>query len=226
MLCLLDIDGTLFRGSAEHAVALVEALEEAYGVPISPEALGGLDYAGRTDRWIARRLLELSGVGEDAFEERREHWVAETARRFEELAPPDMSERLLSGVEQGIRMLAGEGLRLALLTGNVEPVAHGKMERCGIGATLARGAYGSDAEERSDLVPIALGRAGGPTGDWPAEETVVVGDTPHDIACARAAGTRVLAVATGPFTPAELEGADAVVADFEEAVQVLLAWRG
>ena len=54
-------------------------------------------------------------------------------------------------------------------------------------------------------------RAGAPA-TWPRERTVVIGDTPRDIACARADGLRVIAVATGPFAAAQLAEADAVAA--------------
>jgi len=58
-------------------------------------------------------------------------------------------------------------------------------------------------------------------GGWPRERTVVIGDTPRDIACARADGLRVVAVATGPFRVDELAGADAVVKDATALVPVL-----
>ena len=41
----------------------------------------------------------------------------------------------------------------------------------------------------------------------------MIGDTPRDIACARADGVRCFAVATGPFELSELGEADAVAAD-------------
>ena len=70
-----------------------------------------------------------------------------------------------------------------------------------------QGGFGSDAEDRDELPPIARARAGG----YPRERTIVIGDTPLDIACARADGVRVLAVATGIFAADELSDADAVV---------------
>ena len=58
-------------------------------------------------------------------------------------------------------------------------------------------------------------------GDWPRSRTVVIGDTPRDIACARADDVRVIAVATGPFSVEELAGADAVVDDARAVLGVL-----
>ena len=98
--------------------------------------------------------------------------------------------------------------RLALVTGNLEPVARRKLASAGIGHWFApgQGGFGSDAEERGELPAVARARAGG----WPRERTVVIGDTPRDIACARADGLRVIAVTTGPFDAEELAEADYV----------------
>ncbi len=112
-----------------------------------------------------------------------------------------------------------ETYRLALVTGNLEPVAHRKLAAAGIGHFFARGqgGFGSDAEERGELPAIARARAGG----WARERTVVIGDTPRDIACARVDRVRVIAVATGPYTAEALADADAVVDDARAALPVL-----
>jgi phosphoglycolate phosphatase-like HAD superfamily hydrolase len=134
-----------------------------------------------------------------------------------------MSPRLAPGVAEALASLEGDPrFRFSLLTGNFEPVARLKLERAGIGRFFeeGQGAFGSDAEERNELVPVARGRAGG----WPRERTVVIGDTPRDIACARADGVRVVAVATGPFALEDLADADAVVDSAHAVVPVLEDW--
>jgi phosphoglycolate phosphatase-like HAD superfamily hydrolase len=102
-----------------------------------------------------------------------------------------------------------------LLTGNLEPIAHLKLMRAGIGRYFPRGAggFGSDAEDRTDLPAIARRRAGHDGAPHPRDRTIVIGDTPLDIACARADRVRVFAVATGPYEAPDLAAADAVVAD-------------
>jgi phosphoglycolate phosphatase-like HAD superfamily hydrolase len=108
--------------------------------------------------------------------------------------------------------------RLSLVTGNLEPIARLKLRAAGLGGWFAdgQGGFGSDSEDRSDLPAVARRRAGAAWNGgapWPRERTVVVGDTPRDIACARADGVRVVAVATGPFAAADLHGADVVLED-------------
>jgi phosphoglycolate phosphatase-like HAD superfamily hydrolase len=115
-----------------------------------------------------------------------------------------------------------DAFRFSLVTGNFERIARLKLARAGIGDWFpaGQGAFGSDSEHRDELPPIARARA----GDWPRERTVVIGDTPRDIACARADGLRVVAVATGPFGVSELADADAVIDSAESVVPVLEDW--
>jgi phosphoglycolate phosphatase-like HAD superfamily hydrolase len=109
------------------------------------------------------------------------------------------------------------GMLLALVTGNYEAIARMKLRRAGIGGFFpsGQGGFGSDHEQRAELPRIARRRAG--EGEpWPRERTVIIGDTPRDIACARADRVRVIAVATGAYRADELRGADAVARDVRE----------
>lgn len=113
---------------------------------------------------------------------------------------------------------ARDGMRLSLVTGNFEAVARLKLKAAGLGRWFARdqGGFGSDSEDRTMLPPIARRRAGEAVGletSWPRERTVVIGDTPRDIACAHADGLRCIAVTTGPHGREELSAADFVVDD-------------
>ena len=87
----------------------------------------------------------------------------------------------------------------ALLTGNVAEMARIKLEAFGVLGEFAWGAYGDEAPDRNELARLAVRRAAERHGVTP-ERCVVVGDTEHDIACARAAGAKVVAVATGSHT--------------------------
>ncbi len=110
-------------------------------------------------------------------------------------------------------------VRLAVLTGNLEPIAHLKLARAGLGAFFehGQGGFGSDHEDRTELPAIARARAGG----YPRAQTVIIGDTPRDIACARADEVRCIAVATGPYSAAELDGADVVLETAHDLLAVL-----
>ena len=97
-------------------------------------------------------------------------------------------------------------MHVALLTGNYEPAAHIKLDHFGIGHHFTWGAFGEDSADRNELGRLALVRAAARAVPPAARENVVIiGDTPHDIACARAVGARAIAVATGNYSVEELQ---------------------
>jgi phosphoglycolate phosphatase-like HAD superfamily hydrolase len=124
----------------------------------------------------------------------------------------------MPGADAALRWGAGAGHTNALLTGNIEPIAHHKLAAAGLGEWFARGqgAFGSDAEDRRELVPVARKRAGG----WPAERTVVIGDAPGDVACAVADGAVAVGL-LGHFGEDELAGAHALIGDLADLGEAL-----
>ncbi len=145
---------------------------------------------------------------------------------YERLCPEDLAAKVAPGMVELLEELAGrpDEFRLSLVTGNLEPIARLKLERAGVGRFFAagQGGFGSDDEDRGRLPGIARARASDPP--WPRERTVVIGDTPLDIACARVDQVRVVAVATGPFAVEALADADAVVDDAHALEPVLTDW--
>jgi phosphoglycolate phosphatase len=184
-----------------------------------PALDGHVEVAGRTDAAIMRDLVIAAG-GDD-FDARWPDVSEAAVAAYAELCPPDLSDRVAPGVPELLAALAArrDEFRLSLVTGNLEPIAHLKLGRAGIGHFFepGQGGFGSDHQARSELPAIARRRA----GDWPRERTVVIGDTPRDIACARADDVRVVAVATGPFGIEALADADAVVDDARALLPVL-----
>ena len=232
MLLLFDIDGTLVSGATEaHAGALYEALHVVHGIdaraatmPIAP--------AGRTDPEIARALLLQAGVSADQIDARSDAVRVRCGQAYARLCPDDLRATVLPGVGDLLAWLAGRpGVKLGLITGNYEAVARLKLRRAGLASHFpsGQGAFGSDSEDRTMLPAIARRRAGWRGSPYPRERTLVIGDTPRDIACARADGVGCLAVTTGPFAAGELNGADAVVggaAGLRPVLEPLLADTG
>jgi phosphoglycolate phosphatase len=197
--------------------------EAAAGLHGLPELDGGtVEVAGRTDAAIVRDLLLAAGV-EGAEADARWGEVQAAALEVYERLCPDLSDRVAPGVSELLDALAGRPgeFRLSLVTGNLEPIARVKLARAGIGGYFeaGQGGFGSDHISRAELPAVARGRASQPP--WPRERTVVIGDTPRDIACARADRVRVAAVATGPFAIEALADADAVVDDARALLPVL-----
>jgi phosphoglycolate phosphatase len=227
VLLLFDIDGTLLiRAADAHRDAIHEALRTVHGV--TQPARRGLEVAGRTDADIARNLLLHAGVSALQIDERADDVRIAACEAYARLCPDDLSAHVAPGMADLLeRLAAREDTVLALVTGNYEAIARLKLRAAGIGGLFrsGQGGFGSDHEDRAMLPQIARRRAGDDDGNpWPRSQTAVIGDTPRDIACARADGVRVAAIATGPYGPDDLRQADAVARDAHELDAVLGRW--
>jgi phosphoglycolate phosphatase len=233
MLLLFDIDGTLVqRASREHANALMQAIHNVHGISTNTIISWHGSAAGRTDGEIARLILLDAGLSAQRIDERAADVREECCRLYASSCPADLSQTVIAGIPQTLEWLAGlEGVQLALVTGNFEPVARVKLRAAGIGQWFAhgQGGFGSDSEDRSMLPPLARRRAGESAGlgaSWPREQTIVIGDTPRDIACAHADGVRCVAVTTGPHADDDLTQADALARSSAELRAELAALLG
>ncbi len=216
MLVLFDIDGTLLLSGGAGKRALNETFEELFGVA---GAFDGIPVAGRTDPLLLHDALAQTGLTAAADLRARFH-----DRYCERLAVTILDPLPRKGLMPGVRSLLArlEGrpdLTSALLTGNFARAARIKLEYFGLWRHFACGAYGDDAASRDELVPVAITRARRQgIAIESSAQVVVVGDTPLDIRCARAAGAWSVAVATGPYSEAELteHGADRVLPDLAD----------
>jgi len=204
-LLLFDIDGTLVDTGGAGMEALKQAARELFGAD-GPE----LDLAGSTDSGIVRGMLDHFGSD----------LTLETFyQAYLSYLPPNLEEFsgvVLPGVTPLLDRLAVSNGTLGLLTGNIAEGAWGKLDYYGLSEYFDFGAFGDDHYDRNQLGPVALERAGQHRGCiFQSENTVVIGDTPKDIACGKAMGAMTLAVATGGFSVEELAAykPDLVVAD-------------
>jgi phosphoglycolate phosphatase-like HAD superfamily hydrolase len=194
--------------------ALQEAAWEHFGGD-APE----LDLAGSTDLGVLAVLHEHFGRARGPAD--REGFFGIYLRRLVwNLAHGGFPGRVLPGAADLLDDLADQpGTSVGLLTGNIAAGAAAKMRHFGLDRHFGFGAYGCDHADRNRLGPVAMERAALHAGRrFTPAETLVIGDTPKDIACARALGAPCLAVATGRFSVEELRqaGATRVVASLEE----------
>jgi phosphoglycolate phosphatase-like HAD superfamily hydrolase len=228
-LVLWDIDGTLVRGGRTAVEAYNRALASVYQLQ---EEVARISTVGKTDAQIAIETLALHGMPPDAVLRRLESFRDAYAREVESARERVAAElTVLPGVRVVLARLRDLGVAQTLLTGNFEATARVKVEAAGLAEyfDFAIGAYGSDHHDRNCLVPIVLDRARARLGaDLSPEQTVVVGDTPRDVACARAGGARVVAVATGFPTVEELlaSSPDALLVDLSDADAAVAAILG
>ena len=191
LVWLFDVDGTLILTDGAAREAFSFAVRERLGVE---DDLRDIPFAGRTDPLILADILARHGRGLPDGEAPR-FWQTVYAR-METLLTPGRG-RLLPGVPALLEAVEEEPWWVsALLTGNTTGMARIKLGHFGITDRFVFGAFGEEAEDRNALAKVAVARAHERYG-VPPERCIVVGDTEHDIACARAAGAKVVAVATG-----------------------------
>lgn len=221
---LWDIDGTLLRASGAGVRAFVQALATVTGLEFPKE---NMDMGGRTDPEIARRILQFAGAEGD-HDQLADRMLVEIAATYAaneaEFAGGTVA---LPGVHRALIALDELGALQTVVTGNIEPIARMKVIAADVAAWLQLdvGAYGSDHHIRAELVHTASRRIADAHGALDPRNVWIVGDTPRDLDCARAAGVRCMLVATGTNDLDKLSalGADAVFADLTDLDRVLAA---
>ncbi len=216
-LILFDVDGTLLRCGPQVGPLFTGALEETFG---GYGRLPGYSFAGKTDPRIVIDLVRATGRAEVEILSKLPAMRRTYLGRLASGLKRD-GMRLLPGVRELLeRLKSRDDVLLGLLTGNWRGGAEIKLGRFDLNRYFAFGAFGDDAVDRRDLVPVAIERAVERSGrPFEPRRTLIVGDTVLDVDCARSAGVKSMAVATG-FTDAEhLEaaGADWVFPDLERA---------
>lgn len=223
VLILWDIDKTLVDSDGLGRQLCDDAFERLSGMkralPFTPD--------GSTDPTIVTDLFRLHELSIDDLS------PARVARAYEEAFQALIDQwrqraQPMPGAAQALSALAEQpGVVQSVLTGNVAGNALAKLEAIGLADNLdfEIGAYGSDEHEiRADLVTLAQQRAQAKHGVvFGPANTVLIGDTPRDIAAAHGGGARVIGVATGVFSADELREAepDAVVEDLTGIVPIV-----
>jgi phosphoglycolate phosphatase len=201
-LVLFDIDGTLLHTNAVGLRAFERTLEMHFGVR---NGIAGLKFSGRTDTGLVREIflkhkVEPSAKNFELFFDGYTHWLADLLVHAQGHACP--------GVWDWIHQLRAldQPPAIGLLTGNIRLGAELKLRRFDLWECFVTGAFADDHEERNKIAAIAHERGNQLLGaKLRGDEVLVIGDTPLDIACGRAIGAKVLAVATGGATLEELK---------------------
>lgn len=194
-LLLFDIDGTLLRADDATRKAMITTFRELFRIE---QSINNISFTGRTDpglfQDVAVKLLGRTLLDGE---------LASVAERYLSHLPAELelceSFHLMPGVAQLLPLLsAREDIILGLETGNIEPAAYLKLRRGDIDRYFSLGGFGSDSEDRTELVCIGIERARALNHNViPDENIYVIGDSPHDISAGRNLGVNTLAVGTG-----------------------------
>jgi phosphoglycolate phosphatase-like HAD superfamily hydrolase len=212
-LFLFDIDGTLISSGGAGSLAMRQAFAALWKLE---DGFSRIEFSGRTDRAILRDAWAAHGVSANEFGDDLMRFKRAYLRRL----PHTLREckgTLLPGVVETLQRLRRRGdATVALATGNFRQGAALKLRHYGIFDYFCAGGFGDRAENREDMLAEALRacRRFGAHGD-----VFVLGDTVHDIACAKAHGAVAVGVTTGPSDEATLSaaGADIVLSSMAEA---------
>ena len=216
---LFDIDGTLVNFHGAGRKSFVQALEKVFGWR---DEIAYIQFHGNTDLNVLRQIFAKHGAELTPAKQRQ--FFAALAVELEQLAADAVSTRYPGVAELLAKLASDERVALGVVTGNIESTARIKLRHVGLHHHFVHGGYSDELADRADIARQALARlrAALPPG---AEFSAVwiVGDTPFDIAAARAIGARCLAVATGRPTLAELRaaGADQVLENLADTATVL-----
>ena len=187
---LFDIDGTLLHAhGGVHTGAFSSSVEAVLGHPLS---IDGVPVHGSTDTGILRDAFRHAAIPDAIWRPRLEEIL--THMREQVLARRHhMSVTVMPGVLSMLAHLRNKGKRLGVATGNLEQIGWLKIEIAGLREWFSFGGFSDRHALRADMIANAVAAGGLPAG----ATVCVVGDTPSDIAAAKANGLPTIAVATG-----------------------------
>ena len=222
-LFLFDLDGTLMLSGNAGLRAMEKVFMDLHNLP---NAFDGIRPDGKIDPAIFREIISHRGLKlpdlDKAIELLCEKYLEELAVEM----PISPNAVLMPGIPQLLeRLFAMPDVQLALLTGNLEQGARLKCERFDLNKYFPFGAFGSDHEDRAELVRISAERAAKYLArPVPLDKNIfVIGDTPRDVECGQAYNATTVAVATLNYSADQLKktGADFVFEDFSDTDRVI-----
>ncbi len=201
---LFDIDGTLIDTGGAGRRSMERAFERVHQ---RKDACAGISFGGMTDPAILRAGLQA--IGQEPSAAAIEALLAAYVEALaEELRAAQC--RVHAGMVAALDAGHEKGCAVGLGTGNVREGAKLKLGRVGLFERFSFGGFGCDHEVRSELIRKGAERGAEILGVPLAEcRVVVIGDTPKDVAAAKAIGAESIAVATGWFSVSDLEAAGA-----------------
>ncbi len=197
-ILLYDIDGTLLRVNRKFLMSLISEQLSIFKVPKPDDK--AKTFAGRTDRGIFMELIGDRPDADEMFMQLKkgyakamlQHLTADYVDRFDDA---------VDSVREAVEM----ALPVGLCTGNFRDVAMKKVETAGLINIFKFGGFGGMHTNRNLLPGEADRQYRLLFKDTPeASRYIIIGDTPHDIQCAKHFGALSVAVTTGVFTHDEL----------------------
>jgi len=207
-ILLFDIDGTIIRSkrAGYSRIVYTNIVNKVFGSSLDTNLLP--DFSGMTDKEIFNQVCFLLNIKpENHSVEMNKIW---------DLMHEDMqnnlnnSHELILGIDKILEKLQhNKNLHCSLLTGNIQKTAFTKLNSFGVGKYFSSGAFGDDSHNRNELPRFAFDRIKSEYNlDFQKEKSIIIGDSPKDIECAKTNGLKVIAMGTGSFSSIELKKFD------------------
>lgn len=218
-LVLFDIDGTILIYKKYFSKKVFTSIiKEVFDRDISLTQLPS--FAGMTDLEILKDIASKINLPEIELTNMLPELWKKLLDKFKKISGPEFIE-LLPGIPELINSLNEDKYtHLGLLTGNFKENAYLKLSVFDLDKYFPFGAFGCESENRNTLPELAIQRANNYINgkQFSSDNTVIIGDSPKDIECAKTNNIPVIAVATGLFSEKQLSeySPDAVFSNFSD----------
>jgi len=220
-LVLFDLDKTLLKSTQSHHKAFSEAFRKIYGVYANVD---DISHQGMTDQQIIIEVLKKKGISEEDIKLNLGECIKEIEWAFNRYIKSE-EIILLPGVRETLSALSKRKVLMSLVTGNLEPIARAKIRKARISNyfNLKIGGFGSDRLIRSELIALAVKCAKEKGLLKSGNNVFFIGDSALDIKSGKAAGVKIIGVATGNYSKKQLNdaGADYVVDNMNEILEII-----
>ena len=222
-LALFDIDKTLIKSSTGHRAAFSIAFKEVYGVNASIDII---QPSGMTDQQIIFEVLKIKGLDEEKIKSKLDLCMEKMVEAFNKTIGSD-EVVILPGVKELLEKFKANNILMGLVTGNLEPIARGKMKKLNLNHYFKVGGFGNEHIDRTDLVKIAIKKAQSNFDFIFSDNVYLFGDAPQDMKAGSEAGIIPIGVTTGIYSKKQLENAGATLVlngftDTEEILRYIL----
>lgn len=226
-LVLFDIDKTLLKSSVGRKKIFSSAFKEVYGIDTTIDII---QYSGMTDQQIIFETLKINGLKEEEIKSKLDLCMEKMIDTFNETINNDEFIVLL-GVKELLKVLNDNNVLVGLVTGNLEPIARGKMKKIGLNHYFKVGGFGNENIDRTELVKIAIKKAQDNFDFIFSDNVYLFGDAPQDMKAGKEAGIISVGITTGIYSKEQLENAGASLVlndltDTEEILKYILGING
>ncbi len=218
-LVLFDIDKTLIKSSKGHNIAFSKAFKKVYGIDTNIDII---NHHGMTDQQIIIEVLKKNGLDEREINLKLEECMKAMITSFDKFINND-EIIVLDGVQELLKELDKHNILMGLVTGNLEPIARGKLKKVGLNHYFKIGGFGNDDINRTNLVKIAIRRAEENFNFQFDNNVFLLGDAPQDMGAGKKVGVTTIGITTGIYPKEQLEnaGADFVLKDLKDTNKLL-----